>query len=362
MLVDAQNVDIRVCHTLKADEFRHHLNRETLILKTDSAKLRPIQNISGCYPTVVARSFVMLLAVLFGLVAGCGQATNSIGRLDKVWGRRGISEGRFQKPRAMAIDAKGNHYVVDMTARIQVFDSEGVFLTSWRTPEFHNGKPSGLSFDNDGNLLVADTHYFRMLVYTPKGELLDEKTIGGTHGQGPGEFGFVTDAVQDSAGNYYIAEYGEFDRIQKFTAEGEFLFQWGGHGSEPGKFRRPQNMAIDQHDHIWVTDACNHRIQVFDATGSEPQLVRIWGEHGSPPGYLETPYDLALDDVGHVYICEFGNHRVQKFTVDGESLGCWGGPGRGEGKVSSPWALAKDLRGRICVLDTLNHRVQRIKM
>jgi len=293
---------------------------------------------------------------------GCDDDATSIGRVDTIWGRRGISAGRFQKPRALAIDASGNHYIVDMTARVQVFDSEGKFLASWQTPEFENGKPSGLSFDNDGNLLVADTHYFRMLVYSPDGELLPERTIGGTHGQGPGEFGFVTDGVQDSQGNYYIAEYGEFDRIQKFTADGEFLFEWGGHGNEPGKFRRPQNLAIDQHDHLWVVDACNHRVQVFDATGSEPTLVRIWGEHGSAVGYLEYPYDLVLDGQGHVYVCEYGNHRVQKFTLDGKSLGCWGRPGRGEGEVANPWALARDPQGRICILDTMNHRVQRVKM
>lgn len=318
-------------------------------------------NMSWSYRSV-GRQFLATPLVLVGIFSGCDQGATEIGRCDSVWGRRGISQGRFQKPRALAINAHGDYYVVDMTARIQVFDRDGEFITSWRTPEYHQGKPSGLSFNNAGNLLVADTHYFRMLVYTPTGELLEEKTIGGTNGPGPGEFGFVTDAVQDSAGNYYIAEYGEYDRIQKFTANGEFVFQWGGHGRKPGKFRRPQNLAVDRQNHIWVADACNHRIQVFDATGSKPELVRIWGKHGSAPGYLENPYDLVLDNRGHVYVCEFGNHRVQKFTLDGKSLGCWGGPGRDHGQVSSPWALAMDPWGRISVLDTLNHRVQRIKM
>src|SRR5690606_36152225 len=111
-------------------------------------------------------------------------------------------------------------------------------------------------------------HYFRTLVYTPDGELLEEKTIGGVCGPGPGEFGFVTDAVEDSQGNIYIAEYGEYDRIQKFSSGGEFLVQWGSHGSEPGQFLRPQNLAIDEQDRIWVADACNHRIQVFDPQGN----------------------------------------------------------------------------------------------
>ncbi len=74
-------------------------------------------------------------------------------------------------------------------------------------------------------------------------------------------------------------------------------------------------MAIDRDDHIWVADAVNHRIQVFDPRGT---LLNIWGEHGSEPGKLSYPYDLALDGEGRVYVSEHGNHRVQKFTLTGE--------------------------------------------
>lgn len=282
------------------------------------------------------------------------------GRLDMVWGRRGISEGRLRKPRAIAIGDDDHVYIVDMTSRIQVFTADGQYVRGWQTPLFANGKPSGLSVDREGNLLVADTHYYRLLVYSPQGQLLENRTIGGTQGHLPGQFGFVTDAVQDSQGNYYIAEYGEYDRIQKFSPDGEFLFQWGGHGSEARQFLRPQNLAIDGKDQVWVADACNHRIQVFDATRDHARLVRIWGAPGAEPGQLRYPYDLVLDDKGHVYVCEFGNHRVQKFTLDGEPVGCWGTVGRQPGQLYNPWALARDSEGRIYVLDTYNHRVQRI--
>jgi DNA-binding beta-propeller fold protein YncE len=304
----------------------------------------------------------LLLVACLAAAAGCEQNAASTGKLEIVWGERGVNDGQFQKPRAIAIDSKDQLYIVDMTARIQVFTPDGKFLRSWRTPESKNGKPSGLSFDNEGNLLVADTHYFRMLVYTPEGDLLPKRTIGGKNGQGPGEFGFVTHAVQDRHGNYYIAEYGEYDRVQKFSPEGKFLLQWGGHGSEPGQFIRPQKLAIDEEDHVWVADACNHRIQVFDATGDEAKLTRIWGEQGTEPGKLSYPYGLWLDHHGHLYVAEFGNHRVQKFTLDGQSLGTFGGAGRKPGELDQPWGLVLDSRGRVHILDTYNHRVTRCRL
>lgn len=283
------------------------------------------------------------------------------GRLERVWGDQGLSAGQLYKPRAMAFHpGRQELFLVDKTARIQVYDRDGHYLRGWQTPESVNGKPTGLSFSRDGLLMVADTHYFRILFYRPDGQLVNEKTLGGQFGQAPGTFGFVTDVAEDSRGCLYVSEYGEFDRIQKFSPDGEFLFQWGGHGSEPGEFIRPQNVEIDEHDHLWVADACNDRIQVFDATGDSAKLVQGWGERGESLGQLRYPYDLLLDGKGHVYVCEFGNHRVQKFTLDGQSLGVWGEQGRGDGQLFNPWAIEQDHRGRLFVLDTYNHRVQRV--
>ena len=296
------------------------------------------------------------LLILFCL-AGCDDSGPSTGKVELVWGRRGNSDGRFQKPRAIAIDAKDRIYIVDMTARIQVFDRDGKFLREWSTPTHDNGRPVGLGIDQSGNVLVADTHYNQLLIYSPEGEL--KSRIGSGVGTGPGEFGFVTDAVQDRAGNYYVAEYGENDRIQKFSAEGKFLLQWGAHGSEPGQFVRPQGIVLDEHDNLWVADACNHRIQVFDGTG---KLLKMWGKQGSQPGELDYPYGLALDGKGHVYIAEYGNHRIQKFTLDGQSLGCFGKEGKEEGEFFNPWGLVLDSQGALQVLDTYNHRVQRVRM
>lgn len=312
------------------------------------------------------RRLVPLMAccttLALGWFSGCIEPTESQGDAELSWGKTGVSDGRLLKPRAIAINADDELFIVDMTGRIQVFSRDGEFRRSWRTPEIEYGKPSGLSFDRGGHLLVADTHYHQMLVYQSDGELLQDRRIGGTFGNRPGEFGYVTDAVEDSNGNVFISEYGDFDRIQKFSPEGDFILQWGSHGVAPSQFVRPQNMTIDAEDQIWVVDACNHRVQVFDASGPEVKLVRIWGEQGKAVGQLSFPYDLVLDQQGHVYICEYGNHRIQKFDLNGKSLGVWGTYGRRANGMHQPWGLALDSQGCLHVLDTYNHRVHRVRM
>ncbi len=92
-------------------------------------------------------------------------------------------------------------------------------------------------------------------------------------------------------------------------------------------------MAIDDEDRIWVADACNHRIQVFDVTG---KLLEMWGEQGQSPGELCYPYDLIFDRDGNIYVCEFGNHRIQKFTRDGTFAGHLGQGGAPRRRVVQP--------------------------
>lgn len=294
-------------------------------------------------------------------LGGCtSQAENAAGQVDLVWGRRGFSAGRFLTPRAIAIDDQDQLFIVDKSARIQIFNADGEFQLGFTTPLFEQGKPCGLSFNRDGNLLVADTHYYRVLVYRPDGTLLEEQTIGGTNGTGPGEFGFVTDAVQDAEGNYFVAEYGECDRIQKFTGDGEFLYQFGQHGGEAGQFRRPQSLAFDNQGRLWVADSCNHRIQVFDVSGKRERFVKQFGENGRDPGQFRFPYGIVIAPDQTIYTSEFGNHRLQKLDPDGQPIAVFGGPGRGPGEFQQPWSLAMDSQRRLHVLDTYHDRVQRI--
>lgn len=306
----------------------------------------------------------ILFAIVCPIVvlSGTSESDTEFGKLELVWGERGANPGYLQKPRAMAIDKHDNLYIVDKAARIQVFDRDGNFSHGWSTPKCEFGKPTGMSFDNDGNLMVADTHYYRVLFYSPAGELLEDKTIGGIEGREPGLFGWVTDCVQDSKGNYYVSEYGaELDRVQKFSPSGEYLWGWGSHGSGDENFRRPNNLAIDENDQLWIVDANNHRVLVFDVSGDKQKLVNKWGFDGGELGQLRNPYDLVLDRE-HVYICEFGNSRVQKFTREGKSLGTWGSEGRGEGELFNPWAVVVDSKRRLHVLDTYNQRIQRIRL
>ncbi|MEI7922720.1 MAG: NHL repeat-containing protein [Planctomycetota bacterium] len=309
-------------------------------------------------PSCSRRNWLKALgAMAFGSIpTGCGQL--SAGRPERVWGIRGTKPGWLSKPRVAAFDAEDNLYIADLTDRIQVFDRDGKYLRHWTMPALNVDGPSGLTVDRLGRVLVADTHFYRIMIYDLTGRFLQQ--IGqGVQGYTPGLFGYPTDVVIDTQGQFYVSEYGDNDRIQVFSPEGVWLRQWGGHGYEPGQFMRPRALAIDDKDLLYVADSCNHRIQVFDTTG---KLLRMWGERGSNPGQMSYPYDICTGPDKSLYVCEYGNSRVQKFDSEGMSLGLWGGPGRGPGQLNNPWSLAVDSQGAVSVIDSNNHRVQRLRL
>jgi DNA-binding beta-propeller fold protein YncE len=260
----------------------------------------------------------------------------------------------------MAISPDDEIFVIDKTARIQVFNHRGEFLRGWKTPQAANGKPTGASIDpTTGNLLVADTHYFQFLTYTPQGELLAEKTIGGINGSEPGQFGWVTDIARAPDGTLYLAEYGEFDRIYKYSPEGDYIDRFGEHGDGPLQFSRPQTLAVDDEGLLWISDSCNHRIQVVDWRSSKPQSVAILGSEGAEPGQLLYPYGMKLISANRLLVSEFGGHRVQCWQRDGRPLSSWGSPGSELGQLNQPWAVDVDSQERVYVVDSGNNRVQR---
>jgi len=302
---------------------------------------------------------VVLLCLLSAV--GCGDGPQR--QPDLVFGKRGLRGGDFIRPRAVTIGGspagEEELYIVDFEGRIQVLGLDGQPKREWRSPSIEHGRPAGLHWSRrSGNLLVADSHYQQLLVYSPSGELL--KKILGTLGEGNlGPFQYVADVAEDTDGNLYVTEFGneEQARVRKLTAEGSHIATWGTHGSGPGQFLRPRGVAVSDNGELYVADSSNHRIQVFDLNG---KLLRYWGSSGTGPDQMQYPYDVALGTSGVVYVAEFGNNRVHKFTTDGKNLGVWGTAGREPGFLNQPWGVIVDRAGRLYVLDSYNHRVQRV--
>lgn len=89
-------------------------------------------------------------------------------------------------------------------------------------------------------------------------------------------------------------------------------------GAEDGEdwelLSRVSGVAFDAADNLYVLDAGNHRVLVFNANG---KFVRKIGKKGGGPGELLSPIGLALTKDGHVAVTDLGRSGVSLFKPDG---------------------------------------------
>ncbi|NNF08500.1 MAG: hypothetical protein HKN21_17190, partial [Candidatus Eisenbacteria bacterium] len=104
--------------------------------------------------------------VLFG--DACGEATYAIDvigwdeeppLLDSFWGGEGTADGQFNLPSSIALNSKGEIFVVDRgNDRVQKFDADGQHMATWKgyNPEGKFFIPTGIGIDSQDNVFVTD--------------------------------------------------------------------------------------------------------------------------------------------------------------------------------------------------------------
>ena len=317
-------------------------------------RIRQADNVRSI-PTGRWPAMLMIFTVCVSFSVGCDDKSSlfDVPKIVDAFGRTGRGQGEFIYPRAIDITGDGLLFIVDKTGRIQRLGPKGDFLDVIKMPLTEAGKPTGLSIAPNGNLYVADTHYHRVVVFSPDGKLIDEF---GRFGQDNSCFIYPTDVAFSGDGRIFVSEYGGNDRVSVFTEQGDFLYCFGTAGSGAGQLARPSALCVDNvRKCLYVADACNHRVAIYNLDG---KLIGYIGSAGRAPGQLRYPYDLALLSDGTLVVCEYGNNRLQLFSPEGRSLAVYGRAGRQLGELAYPWGLAVDGRRRAFIVDAGNNRIQ----
>ncbi|XP_054158844.1 E3 ubiquitin-protein ligase TRIM71-like isoform X2 [Oppia nitens] len=127
-----------------------------------------------------------------------------------------------------------------------------------------------------------------------------------------------------------------------------------GPGNRQGQFDRPAGIAINVNlGHIIVADKDNHRVQVFDISGT---YLFKFGEKGSRPGQFCYPWDIdSCPQTSQILVSDTRNRRVQLFTPYGQYLWHCGQPldsPRGVSFISSDKFVISDFnKHRLLIID-----------
>ena len=232
------------------------------------------------------------------------------------------------------VQSFGPKGITSDTGYVKVFPDQARRSASIQHAAGPYNMPCTVAVAPDGVVYVADG-YGNACVhrFAPDGTYLGG--FGGP-GTGPGEFNLPHGIAIDAHGRVLVADR-ENERVQFFSATGEYLFEWT-------DLQRPTQVRVGPGGDVYVSElhwkpgmqsfktgkireAHASRMSVFSADGT---LRARWGQAASDdatlPGNFTAPHDIAVDSHGDVYIgevtfAEFGRiglagpdcHTVQKF-------------------------------------------------
>ncbi len=231
-----------------------------------------------------------------------------------------------------------------------------VGMTTMRGRGFYYPVDSAMS--SDGRIYVLNRSFERATLDTIRVTMLNEEGeyfgVFGKGGVGDGEFKWPCGIAIDSHNHVYVTDE-QLHRISVFTESGQFIKHWGSQGVDEGMLDGPSGIVIDQDNNVLISDSKNHRIQKFTSGG---EFILSFGEYGREDGSFDLPWGLALNRDSEIFVADWGNDRIQQFSPDGTFLAKYGSSGREDGKFTRPAGVIVSRDGFIYVADWGNERVQ----
>jgi DNA-binding beta-propeller fold protein YncE len=288
--------------------------------------------------------------------------------IERQWDNYENQDGKPPVPYGITVDSAGNVYIVDdENNRIQKFDRSGNFVAEWGRKGIRKwdrevetkadeveGKfyrPRGIAVDPSGYIYVADSGNTRIQKFDGNGNFIIQ---WGGPGRGKGKFKEPIGVAVDSRGYIYVADSGN-NLIQKFDGNGNFITQWGGAGSEDGQFNAPAAVTTDVYRNVYVADSLNNRVQIFESNGT--YITKI--DSSSSGGGVFSPTGIAVDINGNIYVADSKSKKIHKFDIDGKFVSMWGSYGSEDRTFGDLTAVSVDPAGNIYAADSVHNNIQK---
>jgi len=234
----------------------------------------------------------------------------------------------FGNVSALATDSHDQVYVFQRKdPPVLVFDRDGTYRRCWGIGAFAN--PHGIYIADD-IVYLTDREDSVCLTYTLDGKPLQVLGQRGVHSDtgcekpgalvphAAGPFNYPTEMVPGPTRDLYVTDGYRNARVHRFAADGHLRRSWGEGGkTAPGHFHLPHSLIVDEEGKFYVCARENNRIQVFSADG---EFLSIWPD-------LRRPLDISRDRDGIFYISEGGvnglSPRISLMDKHGNVVARW---------------------------------------
>jgi sugar lactone lactonase YvrE len=282
----------------------------------------------------------------------------------------GAGQTNLRHPLDVAVDAAGNIFIADNgNARVQQYNGAlsyvrtfGVTGVPYLTDASHWNTPAGLAVAADNRMFLTEEFGNRLIAASATGVPLWTVGAAGVNVDlsGNDRLNRPADVALAPNGNLYVADAGN-SRVQVFNASGSYVATIGsGEGQGNTQFSWPRGVFVAQNGALYVADSENERVQVFNSTGAYQATIGVTGQAGADNQHFDNPRDVAVDSRGVIYVADAYNHRVQIFDASYNylrTLGVTGAGGDDFAHFAGPSQLAIDSSDRVYVASQWNHYV-----
>lgn len=226
------------------------------------------------------------------------------------------------KPVSVAVDGAGRIYVGNaLKGNVTVFDTGRHELFKLGTGDGEFGEPADIDIDSAGQVYVVDKDKHAIRVYDASGRFV--RTIG-VQGNGDGQLSHPTSlAIDRVTSELVVLDHKQIvdtysgalidgARLQFFSTAGAFLRGYAkfGYNLTMGQLVKPIAVAVDGASRIYVTDARQQKVMVYDNTNTFLGMI----DNSTAP--LRTPLGLSISANGRLYVSSLLAGRVNVFGID----------------------------------------------
>ena len=253
-------------------------------------------------------------------------------------GSKGNGDGQFSEPADVAVDVKGNIYIVDTgNNRIQIFDSSGKFINKFGSKGKSDGKfniPFSIALNVKGKMYITDPLNDRIQMFEPSGKFIT-KWISTDYKNSLSSTPCKVALSPDN--NVFILNYS--NHIQKFNSNGKFLKDWliyfeTSIMEHPGLW----DITIDSLGYVYVVYTIEHfedlLISILKFKGNcngklDGSNVDVIGRFSKPISIvnkrpkLKPSISIAIDLKNNIYVADSIKQNIQKFDSNRHFITKW---------------------------------------
>jgi sugar lactone lactonase YvrE len=274
---------------------------------------------------------------------------------DHTFGGIPPTDGMFNEPSGVYVDASHLYVADSVNQRMQIFDpSTYAYVSKWGERGW-GGDLLGFNWPRDltlstatNTVWVADTKNGRLVEFSPTG-VATGRTCGAI-GSATGQFNRPYAVV--ASGSSVIVADSSNNRIQRWDMSGAWTtcpttaLMW----STTIANGNPQDVTVDGSSVI-ATDTRNNRLIRLDLTTG----LQIGGYLGV--GSLHSPEGVAVDGSGNIWVGDRAYNRVVELSSAGAFLQAMGKLGTAHGQFNHPTHVAV-FGSKLYVCDVWNDRVE----